>query len=238
MVTAETTTTKDYKHYRDRFKGSRLFVCGNAPSVAEQYPLLRDEFTFAFNHFGLWNGMSFPPTFYGVGDWDCPSEWDNPYKGTGWNDIATSIGGQDRFYLREKEDPEAEDWVWVPIWPKTFVGGLMFTADFQQEPPFGAGASTPVNLGVQMGAYMGFNPIYLLGVEFGSRDTAVWGDSEEGRRLLELKPHRPYNPSFLDGVNDAFYHLQARDIELINCTPSGRLHATAVPYKDLGDVLA
>jgi hypothetical protein len=235
------TQLKEYQSYKDRFKGERLFVCGNAPSIAEQYPLLEGEHTFAFNHFGLWDGMPFPPTFYGVGDWDIPAEWENPYVGVGWAGITGSLGGEmDKFYLREKEDPAATelDWTFVPIWPKTFYKDLMFTAPFQQEPPFGAGASTPINLGVQMGAYMGFDPIYLLGIEFGPRNTAVWGDSEEGKRLLSLKPDLPYNPSFLDGTNDAFYHLSARGIRLVNCTSSGRIHSTPVPYQDLAEVLA
>jgi hypothetical protein len=224
--------------YKDRFKGQRLFVCGNAPSIAAQYPLLREENTFAFNHFGLWDAVPFPPTFYGIGDWDNAVAWDNPYRGLGWEAVAQPNPSQPCFYLREKEDARATEqgWVWIPMWPKTFYQGLMFTAPFQVEPPFGAGGSTPINLGVQLGAYMGFNPIYLLGVEFGSRNEAVWGDSEEGKRLLALKPDKPYNPAFLDGVTDAVQELRKRRIQLINCTEESTLRGRML-YTDLSEVL-
>lgn len=237
---ATKTKTDVVEFYKDLFLGQRLFVCGNAPSIKDQYPLLKDRHTFAFNHFGLWDAMPFPPTFYGIGDWDNRVEWPNPYRGLGWTDVAPRRANPHRFYLREHEDLDGKrmGWVWIPMWRKAFYQGLMFTAPFRDGPPFGAGGSTPINLGVQFGAYMGFNPIYLLGVEFGSRAEAVWGDSEEGKRVLALKPDTPYNPAFLDGLADAYRHLDARGISLVNCTESGKVRdESPLPYQDLREVL-
>jgi len=230
---------KDCTEYKGQFTGERLFVCGNAPSVAKQYPMLRDEYTFAFSHFGLWEAMPFVPTFYGIGDWESTG-WHHPYEGLNWDKLVAPLAPCAKFYLREQESSGAKSlgWTWVPMMQKKKRKGILTPASFQDEPPFGHGASAPINLGAQLGAYMGFNPIYLLGIEFGRHYEAVWGDSVEGHDLLATKPRSSFDPGFVSQTAVAFRHLQKRGIALINCTPSGKLVEQAIlPSQSLEEVL-
>lgn len=203
--------------YKDRYKGERLFVCGNAPSLAEAYPLLKDEYTFGCNYIFLWDELPFPPTFYGVTEpRDRPIRWEH-------SDDLSKGKVQHRFYMsREKiEDERSDGWTWLPKWKHMQESGCL------EEPPFATALTTPINIGVQFGIYMGFQEINVVGVEFSHYRDHMYSLDENGPDYGYLKSNSQFNPGRNDTMTLNFIDcgkvLAKRGGVLRNCTPHGWL---------------
>lgn len=61
---------KEWQQVKNKYKGKRVFLIGNGPSLnkTELY-LLKDEYTFCFNHFNLFfDRLHWTPSFYSITD--------------------------------------------------------------------------------------------------------------------------------------------------------------------------
>jgi hypothetical protein len=136
---------------KNRYRGERIFLIGNAPSL-NRLPLekLKSEFTFGVNRiYLLFDRISWRPTFYTVLDWRVGP------------DIASDVNALDgmTFLL---------DWRYHGLLrggPDTYwfsTGSKEFSYD-ATERLYGGGTVMVATL--QLAYYMGFNPIYLIGVD-------------------------------------------------------------------------
>ena len=146
---------------KDKFKGERIFVMGNGPSLNNtNLEFLKNEYTFGVNRvYLLGDRISWKPTFYTANDWRVVP------------DIASDINaltGSTFFFeesfrgiLREGNDTY-------------FYRHCAADPNHPEETSFGheatrgiRGAGSVVGTAVQLAAYMGFNPIYLIGCDLG-----------------------------------------------------------------------
>lgn len=141
-------------------KGERCFIIGNGPSLkASDLDRLCDEHTFAFNRiFYIFDQTKWRPTFYMTQDSKL---------------IRNSIEGLSKTTTKYK---------FIPIAAKWFDGYKELSTDyfFASNPCYGINeipdfsiniphsivvANTVVYSAIQLAVYMGFNNIYLLGVD-------------------------------------------------------------------------
>lgn len=231
---------KELEWYRNRHEGKRLFVCGNAPSLAQDYPLLMGESVFGCNFLTYWKDLPFKPDFIGATEpWDHDGQWELMDEITRGIDHRFALG-------RATPEPHREDWIWLPkIQPGKGRRGMDIEG-CRSEPPFSTAGTTPLNIGVQFGAFMGFGPIYIVGVEL--TDGHVYDLPEEDEKLahqviakpLALRGFYSYRQqTIVNSFARARKDLGERGIELVNCTAKGSLRESKVlPYERLADVLA
>ena len=218
--------------YKGSYRGERLFVCGNAPSLGVSYPLLKDEYTFACNYLMYWKELPFLPSFYGITEpLGHKQRWERR------DEMSKEI--EHRFYLARSKivDGRASDWTWLP----KNEGPLMHSIGFKTAPPFATAGTTPLNIGVQFGHYMGFKDIYILGVELSNNKEHVYempsatsDDFEYMQSLYSFGTTR--KQQLLDSFNEARRTIEDNDGSLVNCTPSGYLKEN-FGYTPLEEVL-
>ena len=220
-----------YEDYKDRYEG-RLWVCGNAPSVSECYGLLEDEYTFACNFIFIWPEMPFYPTFYGateptdhVGQWEYVDE------------ISRDIAH--RFVLsRDAPDPARNRWVYLPKIQPGGARGQMDIEGCRPDAPFSTAGTTPLNIGVQFGSYMGFKQIYIIGMELS--DGHVYeipdGDTVAGKDAARRGWNDGRKHNVVKSFGRAVSDLSSRGVELVNCTPKGII-ADNFGYTPVKDIL-
>jgi|GEM_PF-3301259 len=149
------------KSLKNKYKGKRIFIMGNGPSLNKTHlEFLKNEYTFGVNRIYLMDDkISWKPSFYTANDWRVVP------------DIATDINGLTgstfffeesfRGILREGSDTYyyrhcAAD----PNYPDEKSFGHEATRGIR-------GAGSVVGTAVQLAAYMGFDPIYLIGCDLG-----------------------------------------------------------------------
>jgi hypothetical protein len=224
----------DYSDLKDLYAGERLFICGNAPSLADGYNLLRDERVFCCNFFSLWQEAEFKPTIYGLTE---------PMHSGGDDRRDLGEGTPHRLCLTQHELSDRDDWVWLPKRQPHSHAEMIQDGGLVDEAPFHTGANTPMNIGIQFGAYMGFTEFYLLGIELSGGAhlrPAVYGGIEQERRFYEdIRTKPAYDAPFLiQGYNRCLDDLAAQGKTLVNCTPSGFLKdRSRIPFVPLEDVL-
>ena len=196
-------THDSLKEIHNRYLGERLFVFGTGPSLLgmDQKLLFKlgDEFTFATNKLFKWRDMPFNPQFHALSEaedmphlfeyakttYQFACHW-GPIKQTGWTWV-----------------PKAEDG--VCIW----THGMQGLGDTLS--PLPSGASTPITAGVQLGAWMGFDPIYLLGCDNSGMGQVF--DVNETRGTIHPMRTR-------ESAQRCYQDMKAAGRELIDLTPT------------------
>ncbi len=150
---------KKWLTLKDKFKGKRAFLIGNGPSI-NRLPLhlLKDEYVICFNHFTLMlERLGWKPQFYCITD-------DRVLT-----DMVPEInsGIADRFQYcffpdlhpyninYKKQINHRENIFWLYLDKLEFSNNL----------PWAGINKTVANVGLQILAYLGFNPIYIIGVD-------------------------------------------------------------------------
>lgn len=205
----------------DKYEGERLFVLGTGPSIkSASLSLLEREYTFGVNTLMRFLPMPFAPTFYGVsedGAFEDPEQILSihmlPPKTVVF--LTTETGGVD--YPAPVK----------PIAVKMDMGNDMRDAKWnafcRMDTGFMNGYTPVFTLGVQMGYWMGFRKIYLLGCENTTED------ARRPMRQVELVG---------SSAKPLWNILQANGIELFDCTEGGTLNKRGlIPYKSLQDAL-
>lgn len=181
------------RELRDRYKGTkRCFVIGNGPSLNRtDLSVLKDEVTFAVNGFFLKaRDLDWDPTFYVVEDHlvaEDRRDWINALKG------PTKLFPTYLAYCLE----EAEDTIFFNHrGRKSYPHGFDFSTDASEITYTGCTVTFTV---LQLAFYLGFEEIYLIGVD---SDYALPQDtkqsSEYGVGILDMKSDDPnhFNPDY------------------------------------------
>jgi len=152
--------TKKWRKLKDKFKGKRIFLIGNGPSLNETpLYLLKNDIALCFNRFSLLHErLNWMPTFFMCIDPEVLPDISNDinanldsYKYAMFHSLhADNIDKKDNVYF-----------VHPPIRIPFFSKGLLFS----DEPPIVGAGGTVAYIGLQMLYYLGFAEVYLIGVD-------------------------------------------------------------------------
>lgn len=228
---------------KNKFAGKRCFIIGNGPSLNTQnLNLLKDDFTFVTNSFFLkFDELSFRPTFYLVEDHlvaeDNHREINNleniqkfiPYDLSHilkYTPNTIFLNFKRAYYLKQSSFPQ-------------------FSTDAEKKVFWGG---TVTYLAIELAAHMGFEEIYLIGVDLsysipkdalikGSVITSQSDDPNHFNSSYFGKGKRWHLPR-VDRMQIAFSYayktLKKQNIKLINATNGGNLQdIPRVNYPDL-----
>ena len=148
--------TKKLSGLQNKYKNERIFLIGNGPSI-NNTPLekLKDEYTFGVNRiYLLFDKISWKPTFYTVHDWRLiPDNVDEINALSGMTNFFPSNfksllrEGNDVYWFWSRNDFENIHLNRLDITNGVFLGGTVMV------------------IAIQIARYLGFNPIYLIGVD-------------------------------------------------------------------------
>lgn len=171
-----------WKHLKDKYKGERIFIVGNGPSLNKTpLYLLRNEYTMVFNRFNLmFERLNWKPDFYVVTD-----------------DLVV----QDMYNEINREIlPHVQHAFFPDLHPsnvnfKSFIENRENVywlntdkSEYRNDLPNCGINKTVVNAGMQIAAYMGFSEIYLIGVDMTFEDQKV---KKLNSRNWEADEHDP-----------------------------------------------
>jgi hypothetical protein len=143
---------------KDSYKGKRAFLIGNGPSLNSMpLYLLRNEFTIGFNRINLLEErLDWLPTFYAT--------IDDRVLLDSVHEISNDLSRYKYVFLPDlhpyninfrKKFPPTDNLLWL------FLDKLEFSSNL----PYAGINKTVANVGLQILAYMGFSPIYIIGVD-------------------------------------------------------------------------
>ena len=168
----------------NKYLGHRLFVLGTGPSILKvDMTLLFQEYTFGLNAFIERCDPPFMPTFYGVVE-----DLDRQSKETMLS-LGQAVGHPDcTVFLGDEVSRKWPDIIWVPVDNKN---DMRDEAHFwgswcNWEKKAARDATVALDLGVQLGDWMGFNPIYLLGCELTEARRRGQQDVEKSREAMQV----------------------------------------------------
>lgn len=214
--------------FRNKYKGQRCFIIGNGPSLnVEDVEKLKNEFTFAFNRiYYIFDKTSWRPSFYISEDLKILEKSKNeinkldlPYKFI--PDIARfdyNINIENAIYFRQVMDLNNDRT------PK-------FTNEANKWIGWGA---TVTYTAIQLAIYMGFEEIYLLGIDHNFRVT----QNNKGEIIVDnnVKDYfcDEYNKDkeelYIPNVENttlsyiiARKHCEEKGIKIYNATRGGKL---------------
>lgn len=149
--------------YKDKYTGKRCFIIGNGPSLkACDLDLLKQngEISFGVNSiYYAFEKTDWRPTFYVVVQgWGCPEMYDQ-LESIGCQ--CAFIGDTDDEFWREEHDKRIQKFHVVCDVNESRMP--LFSEDFSRKCYAGG---TVVYSCMQLAAYMGFEEIYLIGVDF------------------------------------------------------------------------
>lgn len=228
---------KESKRYmeklRDIHQGKRCYIIGNGPSLTlEDLNKLKNEFTFASNKiFLLYQKTNWRPTYYCVED-DLVFE-QNQSK-------IKNIKGSVKLFPRYAYDffGDAED---VHYFNQLVIGSFKNPLANPEFPGFSEDAADKVYWGstivytqIQLAAHMGFEEIYLLGVDFSyvlpeKKVSNYYISDGEKNHFIEKyrEPGEKWNKPNLDVHTRSFMQaltsLESKGVKIFNSTRGGKL---------------
>ncbi len=154
---------KSIKKYKDCYQGRRCFIIGNGPSLkAEDLDKLKGEISFAANRiYKMYDKTEWRPTFYCVQD-------ENVMRKMGEADVIAASKESQATWVRMHCFSEIRNMyrslknlLFVPI---VICGdaGIRFTSRADR---YIYDGTTVTYMAMELAAYMGFEKIYLLGVD-------------------------------------------------------------------------
>lgn len=228
------------KSLHNKFKGERIFLMGNGPSL-NQTPLhlLKDEYTFAVNRIDLlFDRIDWRPTFYSAFDLrvvpDCADiirSLDIPYKLFATIHFDTLGDADNHYWYRDNSRADGLE--------NRFEPEAIYTG-------FGGGGSITHNI-IQLAYFMGFDPIYLIGVDASYKvlpSVRQTGPDKFGDGILlnlestqdddpnhfdpryfgkGKKWHNPNVPRMIEGYGDIRRCVERRGRHIYNATVGGKL---------------
>lgn len=171
-----------WKSLKNRYKGERIFLIGNGPSLNKTpLYLLQNEYTMAFNRFNLmFERLNWKPSFYMVTD-------DLVIK-----DMYQEINSEILQHVQCAFFPDLHP---SNVNFKDFVENKANVywlntdkSEYRTDLPNCGINKTVVNAGMQIAAYMGFSEIYLIGVDMSFETQKV---KKINSRNWEASEHDP-----------------------------------------------
>lgn len=236
-----------WRTVKGRYRGRRAFIIGNGPSLNRTpLHLLKDEFTLCFNRFDLmFERLGWRPTMYMCIDdrvaQDTASRINEiiPLVKFAFFPDIHSKGLDFRQFIED-----AHNVFWLSLSGEGFYDDL---------PSCGMGG-TVVHAGLQVLAFMGFSPIYLVGVdmEFEQHKTVIKHDQRNWTATQDDDPnhfdpryfgagakfHYPrVHQSMLPALRHAKEHLDRKGVRVLNAGIGGALEIfPRVDFRSLFDV--
>jgi glycosyltransferase involved in cell wall biosynthesis len=190
---------------KDKFKGERIFILGNGPSLNKiDFSKLISEFTFAVNRIYLiFDRTPWRPTFYTINDWEVGP--DNAKEINALDDKIIKFipkrfkglfEGKNLYYYNSRHNIPPEKHFSYDLERGAVMGGTVLT------------------LPIQIAYHMGFEEIYLIGVDanFTIRDTVSQSGTRESidgvkQFLMSTKDDDPnhFDPRYF-GKNKRWHH--------------------------------
>lgn len=230
---------------KDAYKGDRLFILGNGPSLNDMpLNLLKNEYTMCFNRFNLmFDRIDWRPTFFAICDDSILPDM--------INEINSEILPQVKMAFFpdlhpsninfKKQIVNAENVYWV----HTDVAG------YRDDLPNCGVEGTVITLALQVAAFLGFKEIYLLGVDlsysFTSKDVKLlnsrnWEslgpDPNHFDSRYYEKGRKYNNPSvniMIEALEKGKKFFDQRKVSIFNVGIGGNLHV--FPRKNFEEVL-
>ena len=233
-MTLEKRVAKDAKKllmFKDKYKGKRCFIVGNGPSLKmEDLEKLHvhGEYSFGANGIHLaFNQTRWKPTFYTVSDQAALLAWYHIIKKL---DVKYKFIGDRAF--RAYDIPQIKNAFIYPLIERTYYP---YCPDFSNDITKAVGNSYTVTyINMQIASYMGFNEIYLIGIDH-SYDVQL--DSEG--KIIKNKTKNyfidNYTPASVKGLGMSRLYLcdkayvkaelysQFHDFKIYNATRGGKL---------------
>lgn len=186
----DTANIKKWKGIKNRYVGKRAFLVGNGPSLNYMpLHLLRNEYTMCFNRIDLmFERLGWKPTMYSTID-------DRVAVDT--QEEIRHIIPQVKYAFFPDLNPYNVDFrKFIPDSPNVFwlhLDDLNFRLDLPK-----AGINkTVANVGLQILVYMGFNPIYFIGVdlEYKEHSTIIRNDKRNVTSTQDDDPNH-FDPRY------------------------------------------
>ena len=185
---------------------NRIFIVGGGPSLLTQdLRPLADKTTFSCNRICLWEERPFKPTYYA-----CSA-----------NAVIRDIEPIDppvvsrRFIVSRRRD-QLEGWDgWDAVYKKE-KHGLLMPGDTEL---LVQGGSTMSGIMIQLAAWMGYDEMYLLGVEQRGGGHVFDPDSQSKYTYVIADEDKLFNN--WRNIKETY---EAIGVSLRDCTPNGRLN--------------
>lgn len=162
IVNGRRGSSNEYlKSIKDKYKGQRCFVLGNGPSLAsEDLEKLKSEITFASNRiYKAFENTDWRPTFFGMMD-ESVAELDGVIDGINSFECEKKFALQEGYYIFKKFKG---DTCFLHGWyERKYLDNPGFSADLTEGVYC---IATVTYMLIQIARYMGFDEIYLLGMD-------------------------------------------------------------------------
>ena len=225
-----TPCDKRLRKYKDIHKGKRCFCVGTAPSLTlADIEMLKGEYCFSCNSIiKLYDKTEWRPTYFMVFDPYFYSLFHKEIKSEDYSAIfynKTQIPSFETNGIAIKGSPEHLIREYMP--KKKTEPHLVLSEDLSKKLVIG---QSTIHSAMALAAYMGFEEIYLLGVDCDYTIQHAEGTADERLKSSALdaiemkKDFTDYKPQF-----------EKRGIKVINCSRGNKLNI--FPYKELEEVL-
>lgn len=205
------------------------------PSLSQKgISLLESEFTFGVNMLMDWNGIHFQPTFYGACENIGLTEYILPSAAKAPNSI--------KFFSHSTDFTntyDMSDWTWVYRHPNFYVEsghmqGLGDELDYVAQ-----SHSVVFDVAVQLGCWMGFSKIYLLGCDnTGDQHIYDYVGSKYPDPPVDMQKLQARLLGTSNAAAAAALMMQDHGRELIDCSIGGKLPLPKVPLAEVLGVSA
>ena len=204
LVQNKTENIDRWAGLKGKYAGKRVFLVGNGPSLnATPMHLLRNEHVMCFNRFYLmFERLGWRPDLYAMSDDRVAF------------DIADEVASEvlpivDAAFFPDIHPYNVDFRKVIP--PEKNVFWLYLDRlDFSDDLPFAGMNKTVANVGLQVLAYLGFGPIYLLGVDMSySRPESVVEDNSRDWTSTGNDDPNHFDPRYFG--NGSRYHAPRMD---------------------------
>jgi len=200
LVRADQNIAGRLEKLRNRYAGKRCFIMGNGPSINRMdLGLLKNEVVWGFNKcYLLFDKINWRPMFYVTNDKrltaHIASEIDQLVRQT---DTCTFFFPSHYHQLGIIQPYSNTYWFLEIPWRNEQDHVTPF---FSKDPSqYVSSAATVTIAGLQLAAYLGFNPIYLIGCDtaYSIPDTVLYEDSE-GHDIVSTSDNDPnhFSPDY------------------------------------------
>jgi hypothetical protein len=221
-------SVRGLKALRGRFKGQRCFVMGNGPSLLKcDLNLLAPEITIVSNaHYLIWDQLNYIPTFLAVEDQLVAEDRADELR------RLTGITRVFPFDLRPLLGPADEAKLYLNF-PREYHPFPKFSRDLTKQCYWGGTVSF---LNLQLAAYLGCNPIILIGFDHSYvvpskdiRNNVIHSEVEDVNHIHPdyfgpgYRWHDPHLPRMEMAYSHARQELESLGVRVLNATVEGHL---------------
>ena len=244
LTARNTNQFRNWKLIKNKFEGQRVFLIGNGPSLNKTpLHLLKNEYTMCFNRFNImFERLNWIPTFYSTVDERVAKDNANEI-----NKITQKI----KYCFFPDIHPQNSDF-------RNFIKNDdniywldLYRNGFYEELPKAGMNGTVANVGLQILIYLGFNEIYLIGVDMNYKtpDSIIKNDNRNWTSTSDDDPnhfdpryfgegkkyHRPRIDDLVHpGYKKAKFFAEQKRVKIYNAGIGGKLEVfERVSFKDL-----